>query len=126
MNIMEQKTTSINVQQPQQFLAQLEGQIIYQLNGFGFGNSNRVQVGVSLQAYNELKAMCQQYYDKLVEVGVIQKEKTPAELQAEQAQMMANMLAVVKELKSEVEALKNERRNNSEVVESAAGEADSA
>ncbi len=69
--------------------------------------------------------MCQQYYDKLVEVGVIQKEKTPAELQAEQAQMMANMLAVVKELKSEVEALKNERRNNSEVVESAAGEADS-
>ena len=114
------------MQQPQQFLAQLEGQNIYQLNGFGFGNSNRVQVGVSLQAYNELKAMCQQYYDKLVEVGVIQKEKTPAELQAEQAQMMANMLAVVKELKSEVEALKNERRNNSEVVESAAGEADSA
>ena len=126
MNIMEQKTTSINVQQAQQFLAQLEGQNIYQLNGFGFGNSNRVQVGVSLQAYNELKAMCQQYYDKLVEVGVIQKEKTPAELQAEQAQMMANMLAVVKDLKSEVEALKNERRNNSEVVESAAGEADSA
>lgn len=77
MNIMEQKTTSINVQQPQQFLAQLEGQNIYQLNGFGFGNSNRVQVGVSLQAYNELKAMCQQYYDKLVEVGVIQKKKRP-------------------------------------------------
>ena len=126
MNITEQKTTSINVQQPQQLLAQLEGQNIYQLNGFGFGNSNRVQVGVSLQAYNELKGMGQQYYDKLVEVGVIQKEKTPAELQAEQTQMMANVLAVVKDLKAEVEALKNERRNNSEVVESAAGEADSA
>lgn len=126
MNITEQKTTSINMQQPQQFLAQLDGQEIYQLNGFGFGNSNRAQVGVSLQAYNELKGICQQYYDKLVEVGIIQKEKTPAEIQAEQTQMMANMLAVVKDLKAEVEALKNERRNNREVAESTAGEADSA
>lgn len=126
MNITEQRTTNINVQQPQQFLAQLEGTNIYQVNGFAFGGGNRAQVGVTLQAYNELKQMCQQYYDKLVEVGIIQKEKTPAELQAEQTQMMANVLAVVKDLKAEVEALKNERRNNSEVVESAAGEADSA
>jgi len=126
MNITEQKTTSINVQQPQQFLAQLEGQNIYQLNGFGFGNSNRVQVGVTLQAYNELKQMCQQYYDKLVEVGVIQKEKTPAEIQAEQTQMIASMLDVVKGLKAEVEALKNECRDDSTISESAAGEADSA
>lgn len=126
MNITEQRTTNINVQQPQQFLAQLEGTNIYQVNGFAFGGGNRAQVGVTLQAYNELKQMCQQYYDKLVEVGVIQKEKTPAELQAEQTQMMANVLAVVKDLKAEVEALKNERRNNSEVVESAAGEADGA
>lgn len=126
MNITEQRTTNINVQQPQQFLAQLEGTNIYQVNGFAFGGGNRAQVGVTLQAYNELKQMCQQYYDKLVEVGVIQKEKTPAEIQAEQTQMMANMLAVVKDLKAEVEALKNERRNNSEVVESATGEADSA
>lgn len=126
MNITEQKTTTVNMQQPQQFLAQLEGVNIYQVNGFAFGGGARTQVGVTLQAYNELKQMCQQYYDKLVEVGVIQKEKTPAEIQAEQAQMMANMLAVVKELKTEVEALKNERRNNCEVAESAAGEADSA
>lgn len=126
MNITEQRTTNINVQQPQQFLAQLEGTNIYQVNGFAFGGGNRAQVGVTLQAYNELKQMCQQYYDKLVEVGVIQKEKTPAELQAEQTQMMANVLAVVKDLKAEVEALKHERRNNSEVVESAAGEADGA
>lgn len=122
MNITEQKTTSINVQQPQQFLAQLEGQNIYQLNGFGFGNSNRVQVGVTLQAYNELKQMCQQYYDKLVEVGVIQKEKTPAEIQAEQTQMIASMLDVVKGLKAEVEALKNECRDDSTISETVAGE----
>lgn len=126
MNITEQRTTNINVQQPQQFLAQLEGTNIYQVNGFAFGGGNRAQVGVTLQAYNELKQMCQQYYDKLVEVGVIQKEKTPAEIQAEQTQMIASMLDVVKDLKAEVEALKNERRNNSEVVESATGETGSA
>ena len=88
MNITEQKTTTVNMQQPQQFLAQLEGVSIYQVNGFAFGGGARTQVGVTLQAYNELKQMCQQYYDKLVEVGVIQKEKTPAEIQAEQTQMI--------------------------------------
>ena len=126
MNITEQKTTTVNMQQPQQFLAQLEGVNIYQVNGFAFGGGARTQVGVTLQAYNELKQMCQQYYDKLVEVGVIQKEKTPAEIQAEQTQMIASMLDVMKGLKEEIEVLKNERRNDSEVVESAAGEADSA
>lgn len=126
MNITEQKTTNINIQPQQQFLAMADGINIYQLNSFGFGNGNRVQVGVTLQAYNELKEMCQRYYDKLVELGVIQKEKTPAELQAEQAQMMASMLAVVKDLKAEVEALKNERRNDSRDVEVVAGESESA
>lgn len=122
MNITEQKTTTVNMQQPQQFLAQLEGVNIYQVNGFAFGGGNRVQVGVTLQAYNELKAMCQQYYDKLVEVGVIQKEKTPAEIQAEQTKMIASMLDVVKGLKEEVEALKNERRDDSTISETVAGE----
>lgn len=126
MNITEQKTTNINIQPQQQFLAMADGINIYQLNSFGFGNGNRVQVGVTLQAYNELKEMCQRYYDKLVELGVIQKEKTPAELQAEQTQMMASMLAVVKDLKAEVEALKNERRNDSRDVETATGEGESA
>lgn len=128
MNITEQKTTSINMQQ--QFLAQTDGANIYQVNGFaGFGGGNRTQVGVTMQAYNELKQMCQQYYDKLVEVGVIQKEKTPAELQAEQSQMMseqsqmmAEMLSTMKALKQEVEVLKNERANSSKILESVAGE----
>lgn len=125
MNITEQKTTSINVQQ-QQFLAQLEGNNIYQVNGFtNFGGGSRTQVGVTLQAYNDLKQMCQQYYDKLVEVGVIQKEKTPAEIQAEQAQLMAEMLATMKALKQEVEVLKNERADSSKDVESIAGESSS-
>lgn len=122
MNITEQRTTNINVQQSQQFLAQLEGTNIYQVNGFAFGGGNRAQVGVTLQAYNELKQMCQQYYDKLVEVGIIQKEKTPAEIQAEQTQMIASMLDVVKDLKAEVEALKNGRRDDSTISETVAGE----
>lgn len=126
MNITEQKTTTVNMQQPQQFLAQLEGVNIYQVNGFAFGGGNRVQVGVTLQAYNELKAMCQQYYDKLVEVGVIQKEKTPAEIQAEQTQMIASMLDVMKGLKEEIEVLKNERRNDSAIPEINPGEDGSA
>ncbi len=125
MNITEQKTTTVNMQQPQQFLAQLEGTNIYQLNSFaGFGGGQRTQVGVTLQAYNDLKAMCQQYYDKLVEVGVIKKEKTPAELAAEQAQLMAEMLATMKALKNEVEVLKNERGDSSKVAEPIPGESD--
>ena len=125
MNITEQKTTTVNMQQPQQFLAQLDGANIYQLNSFaGFGSGQRTQVGVTLQAYNDLKQMCQQYYDKLVELGVIKKEKTPAEIAAEQAQIMAEMLATMKALKNEVEVLKNERSNSSEVVKSNSGEGD--
>lgn len=125
MNITEQKTTSINVQQ-QQFLAQLEGNNIYQVNGFAnFGGGSRTQVGVTMQAYNDLKQICQQYYDKLVEVGVIQKEKTPAEIQAEQAQLMAEMLATMKALKQEVEVLKNERADSSKDVEPITGESGS-
>lgn len=125
MNITEQKTTSINVPQ-QQFLAQVEGNNIYQVNGFAnFGGNSRSQVGVTLQAYNDLKQMCQQYYDKLVEVGVIQKEKTPAEIQAEQAQLMAEMLATMKALKQEVEVLKNERADSSKDVEPITGESGS-
>lgn len=121
MNITEQKTTSINMQQ--QFLAQTDGANIYQINGFAsFGAGSRTQVGVTLQAYNDLKQMCQQYYDKLVDVGVIQKEKTPAEIQAEQAQLMAEMLTTMKALKQEVEVLKNERENSSKDVELVAGE----
>ena len=68
--------------------------------------------------------MCQQYYDKLVELGGIKKEKTPAEVAAEQAQLMAEMLATMKALKSEVEVLKNERGNSSKVVEPVPGESD--
>lgn len=125
MNITEQKTTTVNMQQPQQFLAQLEGVNIYQINSFaGFGSGQRTQVGVTLQAYNELKTMCQQYYEKLVELGVIKKEKTTAELQAEQAQLMAEMLATMKALKSEVEVLKNERGNSSKMAEPITGESD--
>ena len=121
MNITEQKTTSINMQQ--QFLAQTDGANIYQINGFAsFGAGSRTQVGVTLQAYNDLKQMCQQYYDKLVDVGVIKKEKTPAEIQAEQAQLMAEMLTTMKALKQEVEVLKNERENSSKDVELVAGE----
>jgi len=88
-------------------------------------------VGIDLQREKELQAqisemqeVIENYYSKLVEVGVIVPEKSPAEIAqaaaeqqlelarqqaAQQAEMNASLLDAVKSLKSEIAGLKTAR-----------------
>lgn len=110
----EQKTTYVAVNG--QFMAFCDGTTIYQVSPFGFGQQQKTPIGVTQQAYDELKAITDGYYDKLVELGVIVPPKSAEELAQEQQKVIADMYAVIKELKQEVEVLKNGHSTNSENV----------
>lgn len=76
---------------------------IYQVDYFG----NRQQlIGKTLPAYSELEATTQEYYDKLVELGVITPPKTQEQLMGEMQSAMSDMAAVIKNLTDQVKELK--------------------
>lgn len=111
MQITTQETTTI-LNANSQFLAYTDGKNIYQLQPLGMGQNQKVIVGVTQQTYDELKEVTDKYYDKLVELGVITPPKTAEEIAAEQHQAMQDMLAIIKDLKTEVEELKNAKRTS--------------
>ena len=100
------------------FLAYVSGDDIYQAEYFG---APRQVVGKTLKAYNELQEMANKYYEKLVELGVIAKEKTPEELAEENVrqledaktaikqnqELMVQMMAQMKELQSAVHSMQD-------------------
>lgn len=76
---------------------------IYQADYFG----NRQQlIGKTSSAYAELEATTQEYYDKLVELGVITPPKTQEQLMSEMQSAMSDMAAVIKNLTDQVKELK--------------------
>lgn len=76
---------------------------IFQVDYFG----NRQQlIGKTASAYAELEATTQEYYDKLVELGVITPPKTQEELMGEMQSAMSDMAAVIKNLTDQVKELK--------------------
>ena len=87
----------------------VEDGIIYEFNPLLNGSKNRV--GVTDAVYNELKAISDEYYKKLVELGAIVPPKTPEEVQAETMQVMSGLLEQMKAMKLELEGLKNERKS---------------
>ena len=109
MQITTQETTTI-LNANSQFLAYTDGKTIYQLQPLGMGQSQKMVVGVTQQTFDELKEMTDKYYNKLVELGVIVPPKTPEQIQQEQQQAMQDMLSVIRDLKAEVEELKNAKR----------------
>ena len=111
MQITTQETTTI-LNANSQFLAYTDGKTIYQLQPLGMGQSQKMVVGVTQQTFDELKEMTDKYYNKLVELGVIVPPKTPEQIQQEQQQAMQDMLAIVRDLKAEVEELKNAKRTS--------------
>lgn len=106
MNVttQEQKTTYTTVNG--QFMGIVEGSTIYQLTAFGFGQQQKIAIGVTQQAFDELQAITDGYYNKLVELGVIVPPKTAEELAVEQQKVIADMYDIIKGLKSEIEELK--------------------
>ena len=81
----------------------VDGSEIYQVDYFG----NRQQlIGKTLPAYSELETTTQEYYDKLVELGVITPPKTQEQLMGEMQSAMSDMAAVIKNLTNQVKELK--------------------
>ena len=99
------------------FLAYISGDDIYQADYYG---AQKQIVGKSLKAYNELQEIANKYYDKLVELGVIPKEKTPEEIAEENVrqleaanatikknqELMAQMMSQMQDLQTAVKSMK--------------------
>lgn len=82
---------------------------------------NKTVIGVTNKTYEDLNKITEEYYNKLVELGVIVPEKTPEQIQQEQNQLMQELLrqirdnnqqnlalsAKIEEMNKEIEELKN-------------------
>ena len=69
-----------------------------------FGNRQQL-IGKTAAAYAELEGTTQQYYDKLVELGVITPPKTQEQLMSEMQSAMSNMAEIIKGLSAQVKEL---------------------
>lgn len=79
-----------------------DGGDIYQVDYMG----NRRLIGKTLSTYQELESTTKEYYDKLVELGVITPQKTTEEMMADMQNTMLDMSKIIATLKDEVKELK--------------------
>lgn len=84
------------------FLCTVDGTDIYQTDYAG----NRQMIGKVLSAYNELEQTTTEYYNKLVELGVIVPPKSQEELMAEMQKSMLEMSGIIAGLSNELKELK--------------------
>lgn len=80
----------------------IEGDNIVQQDYLG----NRQIIGKTTAAYNELEQTTQEYYNKLVELGVIVPPKTPEDAMAEMQRTMDQMTNIIAALAAEVKEMK--------------------
>lgn len=81
----------------------VDGTDIYQADYMG----NRRLIGKTQAAYDELESTTTEYYNKLVELGVIPKQKTPEEMMADMQNAMMSMSQIIASLTDEVKELKS-------------------
>lgn len=79
--------------------ATISGDDILQCDMYG---RNPVKIGVTLRKYKEATDTLDKYYKKLVELGVIQEEKSSE-------QMLKEFMAEIKTLRSEIKQLKGDK-----------------
>lgn len=84
------------------FACIVDGADIYQADYTG----SRQLIGKTLSAYNELEQTTTEYYNKLVELGVIVPPKSQEELMGEMQKTMADMTGIIAALSAEVKELK--------------------
>lgn len=75
-----------------------------------YGDKNKV--GVTNKKFEELSAICDKYYNKLVELGAITPPKTQEQIIQEQTQLMQQMISQMAQMKQEIEVLKNDKSAN--------------
>ena len=67
------------------------------------------KIGVTLEKHKELEDISMQYYNKLIEAGLIEKEKTPEEIAAEQNKLINSLFNELKDLKAELRSIKDDK-----------------
>lgn len=80
----------------------VDGADIYQTDYAG----NRQMIGKTLSAYSELEQTTTEYYNKLVELGVIVPPKSQEELMTEMQKSMLEMSSIIASLSCEIKELK--------------------
>ena len=61
---------------------------------------------LQLKKHQETLDLLNTYYNKLVELGAIEKEKSAGEIAVEQNQLMQQLLSQIQDLKTEVKEIK--------------------
>lgn len=96
----------------------MNNQIVCVINGddilqMDYMTGQQKQIGKTVAAYSELEQTTTEYYNKLVELGVIIPPKDPQEAMAEMQKTMQDMAALIQSLSNEVKELKkNESESN--------------
>ena len=75
---------------------------------------NKQVVGVTMKKYQDTLDLLNTYYNKLIELGIIEKEKTPEDIAKEQQQMMQAMFAQMQVMQEKLDSLPS--KNNEEII----------
>jgi hypothetical protein len=84
---------------------------------------NKQVIGVTNKKHQETLELLSSYYDKLVELGVIEKEKTPEDIAKEQQEMMQTLILQMKVMQDKLESLQqtkgetNGYKSNSKIID---------
>lgn len=90
------------------FSGTIDNDNIYSTDFYG----NRQLIGVTQKKHQETVDLLNTYYNKLVELGIIEKEKTPEDIAKEQQQMMQAMMNEIQSMQKTIEAMKTTQSNN--------------
>lgn len=77
---------------------------IYSADFYG----NKQVIGVTMKKHQETLDLLNTYYNKLIDLGIIEKEKTPEDIAKEQQQMMQSMIAQMKSMQEKLDNLQNQ------------------
>lgn len=77
-------------------------------------NNNSVIVGRTEEKYQQALETAKKFEQKLIEAGIIQKPKTPEEINKELQQMIAEMAGTIATLSDKVKGLENEQTKSDE------------
>lgn len=86
-----------------QIMCVVNGDDILQID---YMNGQQKPIGKTSAAYSELEQTTTEYYNKLVELGVIVPPKDPQEAMAEMQKTMQDMASLIQSLSNEVKELK--------------------
>lgn len=92
------------------FGGSIEGDNIISTDFYG----NKQIVGVTTKKHQETVELLNSYYNKLVELGVIEKEKTPEDIAKEQQQMMQTMMLQMQTMQQALTELQQNKTKGEE------------